>query len=163
MLPQHLLQVFLQKSKKDPKGEHWRPSIVCISERTFNKLAPFDLLRWTSHKYGFGTYIHRIDGYLSTETNELSRESLDRMITMAEDSDSNVYLDTLVSPSFTAAISSVIQLPGMSGKENNTMLFEFDKNEPDKDLINIMDNFTLVRSVGFDICILGSLQCYSRR
>ncbi len=150
------LQVFLQKSKKDPKGEHWRPSIVCISERTFEKFAPFDLLRWTSYKYGFGTYIHRIDGYLSTETNQLSQECLNRMITMAEDSNSNVYMDTLVSPSFTAAISSVIQLPGMSGKENNTMLFEFDKNDPDKDLANIMDNFQLVRSVGFDICVLGS-------
>ncbi|MFT5916273.1 MAG: amino acid transporter [Flammeovirgaceae bacterium] len=150
------LQVFLQKSKKDPKGEHWRPSIVCISERTFEKFAAFDLLRWISHKYGFGTYIHRIDGYLSTETNLLSQEYLNRMINMAEDSNSNVYLDTLVSPSFTAAISSVIQLPGMSGKENNTMLFEFDKNNPDKELANIMDNFTLVRSVGFDICILAS-------
>ena len=150
------LQIFLQKSKKDPEGEHWRPSVVCISERTFEKLAAFDLLRWIAHKYGFGTYIHRIDGYLSSETHVQSIECLDRMIQMADDSTSNVYLDTLISPSVTAAISAVIQLPGMSGKENNTILFEFYKNNYEEDLKNITDNFQLVRSTGFDICILGS-------
>src|SRR5690606_13714612 len=54
------LQVFLQKAEKE-KVVSWRPSVVCISENSFERFAAFDLLRWISQKYGFGTYIHRIN------------------------------------------------------------------------------------------------------
>lgn len=149
------LQVFLQKSEKDTDKGHWRPSVICISNSTFNRFSAFDLLRWISYKYGFGTYIHRIDGYLSKETHQQSREVMSRLIKISEFSKSNVYLDTLISPSYTSAIAQVIQLPGISGKENNMMLFEFSKHSPDN-LNDIVDNFKLVKSTDFDICILGS-------
>lgn len=149
------LHVFLQKAKKAPESDHWRPSIVCVSNRTFENFSAFDLLRWISYRYGFGTYIHRIDGYLSTETHQTSLDCLDRMIKMAEGTDSNVYLDTFISPSITAALSAIIQLPGMSGKENNMLMFEFDKNDP-QTVNDIIDNFPLVRAVGFDTCVLGA-------
>ncbi|MGB0525776.1 MAG: amino acid permease [Flammeovirgaceae bacterium] len=149
------LHVFLQKSKKAPESDHWRPSIVCVSNRTFDNFSAFDLLRWISYRYGFGTYIHRIDGYLSTENHKKSMDCLDRMIKMSEETASNVYLDTFVSPSITAALSAIIQLPGMSGKENNMLMFEFDKNDPYA-LHDIIDNFQLVRAVGFDTCVLGA-------
>ena len=148
------LHVFLQKSKKAPESDHWRPSVVCVSTRTFENFSAFELLRWISYRYGFGTYIHRIEGYLSHETHQASLECLERMITMADSTDSNVYLDTFISPSTTAAISAIIQLPGMSGKENNMLMFEFKKSDP-KTLHDIIDNFPLVRGVGFDTCILG--------
>ena len=48
------LQVFLQKAEKEQTGS-WRPSAVCISEHSFSRLAAFDLLRWLSQRYGFGT------------------------------------------------------------------------------------------------------------
>ena len=74
---------------------------------------------------------------------------------LANVSASNVYVDTLVSPSYTSAITQVIQLPGISGQENNAILFEFSKREP-ADIDKIVDNFQLVSSLGFDVLILGS-------
>lgn len=149
------LQVFLQKTGKDETEENWRPSVVCISSDTFERNSAFNLLRWISYKYGFGTYIHLIDGYLSKETNQESKEALQRLIKFADHSRSNVYLKTLISPSYTSAIAQVIQLPGVSGKDNNMLLFEFPKNEVDK-LDDVIDNMQLIKSTEFDTCVLGS-------
>jgi len=150
------LQVFLQKAEKEQTGS-WRPSAVCISEHTFDRLAAFDLLRWISQRYGFGTYIHKIDGYLSKSTHQEAKIAKDRLIKMAEVSDSNTYIDTMVSPSYTSAIAQVIQLPGMSGTENNLLLLEYSKHRPDN-LVDIVDNFKLIKSVDFDVIILGSCE-----
>ena len=149
------LQVFLQKSRNDDDEPSPRPSVVCISSVSFERIAAFELLRWISHRYGFGTYLHYIKGYLSRASNEESRDTLDKLVHLANVSASNVYVDTLVSPSYTSAITQVIQLPGISGQENNTILFEFSKREP-ADIEQIVDNFQLVSSLGFDVLILGS-------
>lgn len=150
------VQVFLQKADKEESGS-WRPSVVCISENSFERFAAFDLLRWISQKYGFGTYIHKIKGYLSKATNEEAHNSKKRLIKMAETSGSNIYIDTLISPSYTSAIAQVIQLPGISGTDNNLLMFEYSKNHPD-DLSHIVDNFNLIKSVDFDVIILGSTE-----
>jgi amino acid transporter len=147
------LQVFLQKAEKE-QSVSWRPSVVCISDN-FNRLAAFDLLRWISQKYGFGTYIHTIEDYLSKKTNEQAEEDLKRLIKRAETTKSNIYIDTLISPSYTSVIAQVIQLPGISGKENNLLMFEFSKYKQDN-LANIVDNFKLIKSVDFDVIVLGS-------
>jgi amino acid transporter len=148
------LQVFLQKAEKEKSG-NWRPSAVCISENSFERLAAFDLLRWISQRYGFGTYIHKISGYLSKSTNEEARSSKERLIKMAEAAGSNIYIDTLISPSYTSAIAQTIQLPGISGTDNNLLLLEYSKNKGDN-LQDIVDNFGLIKSVEFDSLILGS-------
>ena len=74
---------------------------------------------------------------------------------MAESTESNIYVDTLISPSFTSAVAQVIQLPGIAGTENNLLIFEFSKRDPAK-LEQILDNFKLIKSVDFDVIILGS-------
>lgn len=148
------LQVFLQKAEKEQTSS-WRPAVVCISEDSFNRIHAFNLLRWISHKYGFGTYIHKITGYLSKETNHEAKICKERLIKMAENSNSNVYIDTLISPSYTSAVAQVIQLPGMSGTDNNLLMFEYAKMNP-SNLDNIVDNFKLIKSVEFDVIILGS-------
>jgi amino acid transporter len=148
------LQVFLQKADKEQTAS-WRPSAVCISEYSFDRLAAFDMLRWIAQRYGFGTYIHKISGYLSKTTHQEAQAAQDRLIRMAEASKSNVYIDTLISPSYTSAIAQVIQLPGISGTENNLLLLEFSKHKPDN-LHDIVDNFKLVKSVDFDVLLLGS-------
>ncbi len=150
------LQIFLQKAEKETLVS-WRPSVVCISETSFDRFAAFDLLRWISQKYGFGTYIHKISGYLSKITNTEAKTAQARLIKMAEASKSNIYIDTLVSPSFTSAIAQVIQLPGISGTENNLLMFEFSKQNPEN-LENIVDNFNLIKSVDFDVIVLGSTE-----
>jgi len=74
---------------------------------------------------------------------------------MAETSASNIYVDTLVSPSYTSSIAQVIQMPGIAGTENNLLLLEYSKNDL-SDLDDIIDNFKLIRSVDFDIAILAT-------
>lgn len=148
-------QVFLQKTEKAPEEEHWRPSVVCVSENTFKRFAAFDMVKWIAHKYGFGTYIHMIHGYLSKDSYLLAEDSLQRLIKISEASKSKVYLDTMISPSMTSAIAQVIQLPSIAGKENNMIMFEFSKEKPDG-LQDIIDNFKLISVTDNDICILGS-------
>ncbi|MEO0778467.1 MAG: amino acid permease [Bacteroidota bacterium] len=150
------LQVFVQKAKKE-QNSSWRPSVVCISANSFERFAAFDFLSWVSYKYGFGTYIHKIEGYLSKATNREAREAKERLIKMSEASRSNVYIDTLVSPSYTSAIAQVIQLPGISGTDNNLLMFEYSKSQPDN-VPSIVDNFKLIKSVNFDVIVLGSSQ-----
>ncbi len=148
------IQVFLQKTEKE-KSQSWRPSVVAISEASFQRFSAFHLLRWISHRHGFGTYIHLIKGYLSKETNQQAAQCKARLIEMADASDSNVFVDTLVSPSFTSTVAQVIQLPGIAGTENNLLLFEYHKNQIEN-LKDILDNLGLIQAVNFDLIIQAS-------
>lgn len=149
------LRIFLQKSDNKGVSSSWRPSVVCITSDSFKRFSAFELLKWFSYKYGFGVHIHYIKGYLSKQSNKESKTVREKLIKLAEASKSNVYIDTLISPSITSAIAQVIQLPSVSGKENNMIMFEFDKKEPEN-IEYIIDNFQLIKSIDFDVCILGS-------
>jgi len=151
------LQVYLQKSKKNLAGSSWRPSAVCVSKDSFEHEQAYNLLCWISFNHGFGTYIHLIEGYFSKAMYEKSATELEDLIKISNKKNSNVYLDTIISPSYTSAIAQIIQLPGISGMENNMVIFEFDKNDP-VNLDQITDNFNLVRAGNYDVCILGSSQ-----
>jgi hypothetical protein len=150
-----MLQVFLQKSRRYEQEDRWRPSVVCISRASFERFDAFDLLRWFSYRFGFGMYVHYITGYLSRATMDQSRDVLKRLVRMADVSRSNIYVDTIVSPSYSTALANVVQLPGISGKENNLILFEFDRGTCDH-LNEIITNYRMVASAGFDLCVLGS-------
>ncbi len=147
------IQIFLQNAEKD--DEDWRPSIICISQNAFKRTSDFDLLRWMCHRYGFGTYIHFIRGYLSRDSTFQAKKDLNSLIKIAGDVKSNVYLDTMVSPSYTTAIAQALQLPSISGKEGNMFLFEYFR-PAEENTQDIIDNIPLVRAADFDICILSS-------
>lgn len=149
------LQVFVQKSEKDTQDLGWRPSVICMCDNSFDRFQAFDLMRWMSHRYGFGTYIHFINGYYSKESKADSVVALNRLISMAGVSHSNVYLDTLISPSWTSAIAQLVQLPGISGTENNMLMFEFKKGEVGH-LPDVLENSNIMSTAGFDICVLAS-------
>lgn len=149
------LQVFLQKTEKDTKDLGWRPSVVCMCDNSFDRFEAFELMSWMSHRYGFGTYIHFIHGYYDPETKVKADKALNRLIGMAGVSHSNVYLDTLISPSWTSAIAQLVQLPGVSGTENNMLLFEYKKGEQGH-LLDMLDNVSILNTAKFDLCILGS-------
>jgi len=149
------LQVFTQRADKDDYEFHWRPFAICISQDTFKRRSAFDVLRWISYKYGFGTYIHFIKGYLNRKTNQESKDVMERLINLAAGSKNRVYLDTIISPSYTSAIAQVIQLTSISGKINNLILFEFSRSEPEGKNI-VLDDFSLIRSAEFDVCILNT-------
>jgi len=61
------LQVYLQKTGGRRTFKEWRPSAICISKDSFKRDKAFKLLSWISYKYGFGTYLHRIEGYYSKD------------------------------------------------------------------------------------------------
>ncbi len=149
------LQVFIQSTEKD--NDNWRPSVICLSPDFFKRPAAFTLMSWLSFRSGFGTYLHFIEGYLSKDKNREARETLDRLIKMAGVSKSNVFLDTLISPSFTSAVAQAIQLPSVSGKETNTILFEFARDAPEF-LPAIIQNLSLVKATNYDVCVLSSTQ-----
>jgi len=148
------MQVFLQKAGKR-KTREWRPSAICISKDSFKRDTAFKLLNWISYKYGFGTYLHRIEGYYSKATYQQSQEELDKLISSFDKIENHVYVDTIISPSYTSAIAQAIQLPGIAGMENNMVIFEFDKEDPER-LDLIIENYSLARAGNFDFCILGS-------
>ncbi len=147
------LHVFLQKTEKEA-SKSWRPAAVSLSSNSFTRLDSFNLIRWISHRYGFGTYIHHIDGYLSKQSNEDARKQYRRLVKMANASGSKVYVDTLINQKFTHSISTVIQLPSISGTENNLLIFENSANKPEE-IAAIVDNFKIIKSANFDICILN--------
>lgn len=149
------LQVYLQQSRKSNYSQEWRPSAVCIARDSFQRDRAFQLLNWISYKYGFGTYIHLIEDYYSRATHQHAVETLDKLITHFKDYGNHVYIDTLISPSYTSAIAQTIQLPGISGMENNMLIFEFDR-ESQENINDFVDNFAMVNAGNFDVCIFGS-------
>jgi amino acid transporter len=149
------MQVILQRKNAKDVDKQWRPSAICISKDSFERDTAFRLLNWISFRYGFGTYLHKIEGYCSKATFRQAREELESLLKEFGATQNHVYVDTLISPSYTSAIAQAIQIPGIAGMENNMVIFEYDKQNP-VNLPGIIDNFALVNSGDFDICILAS-------
>lgn len=149
------VQIYLQKSNSNTKSESWRPSAICVSTKTLDKEAAFNFLNWISYKYGFGTYIHLIEGFYNRENSQQAKSSLKKLILRSNKKNNNVYIDTIISPSYTSALAQAIQLPGISGMENNMIVFEYDKKNL-AELKDVIDNFHLALSGNHDVCIFGS-------
>ncbi|MEZ2415236.1 hypothetical protein ACA086_09735 [Muriicola sp. E247] len=149
------MQVFLQKTEKETAEEYWRPAVVCLSKDSFERYSALEIMKWISYRYGFGTFIHFVQGYLSNELKADANNKLQKLIQLAASSKSNVFLEALISPSNTGAIAHAIQQPGISGQPNNTMLFEFKKGERDW-LLEIIQNYSLLKVAEYDLCILAS-------
>jgi amino acid transporter len=149
------MQVFLQKTEKENVLESWRPAVLCLSKTSFERYNAFEMMKWISYRYGFGSYIHFEKGYFSKESKAEAETKLNKLINMASESKSNVFLQTIISPSNTSAIIQAIQQPAISGQANNMMLFEFKRGE-DKWLSTIVDNYSVLKTANYDLCILDS-------
>lgn len=149
------LQILIQRNQAEIIASNWRPSFIAISSSSVSRLAPFDLLRWFSHYYGFGTFIHYVKGPLNEETKIESREKLDQLIKMGTQSRAGIYVDTITSPSFKTAVAQIVQIPGISGMENNSILFEFHEDDQE-DITNIIEGCQFASVVDFNICVLRS-------
>ena len=149
-------RVYLQKRQNigDYKKE-WRPSAICISSNSFEREKILKLMNWISYQHGFGTYYHLIEGYYSKETFIESQKILEKLIEKQKGSHSALYVDTMISPSYTSAIAQVIQAPSISGMESNMIVFEFDRNIP-AEVKRIVENIRLVKAGNFDVCIYAS-------
>ena len=148
------IQIQTQRTNARDVDVAWRPAAVCLSDASFERRAAFDFLRWISHRHGFATYIHFIEGFLSKKTAEEAREVRDRLIRLVGVTQGNIQVDTMVSPSYTSAFSQLIQLPSSSGIENNLVVFEYDKADPDS-VTHATGHFQLGAVTGFDTIVLG--------
>ncbi len=149
------LQVLIQKKQAKVDMSNWRPSFIAISKNSLTRLGPFDLLRWISHYYGFGSFIHFIKGPLTEETNRESKAILSKLIHQVDVSGAGMYVDTIISPSFKTGVAQIVQIPGIAGMENNSILFEFRK-EDEEEHQNILEGCHFASVAGFNICILRS-------
>jgi amino acid transporter len=149
------LQVLIQKRQAHVVGDRWRPSFIAISSSSLTRLAPYDLLRWISHHYGFGCFFHFIKGSLNEANAVEAKKTLQRLIQQGVKSEAGIYADTIISPSFRTAVAQIIQAPGVFGIENNSILFEFRKGEEEA-IEDIIDGAQFASSLGYSICVLRS-------
>ncbi len=147
-------QIKLQETSDWHKREEWRPSVIMVSDTTFTRTAPLTFFTWLCHRYGFGTYLHFIPGRLSPETYRESRKYLTRLIEMTHSTKSAVYVDTMISPSIRSALAQALQLPGVSGMENNMILFEFTEEDSAERLEAVVDGCFMARSTRISNLIL---------
>ncbi len=151
------MKIALQKSGSTPDKSNWRPSVIAISSHAVDRAAPKDLLRWISDYYGFGTMIHYIKGRLDRKSVRNAKRIEKELIEQIDVSESNYSVTTVVSPSLRTAVAQVVQFSGIAGLDNNTILFEFNKNRLEE-LEDIVDGCKLVDSVRFNICVLRSTE-----
>jgi len=123
-------QVKLQSGGPSQRRDAWRPSLIMVNGRTFDRMAPLQFLTWMCHRYGVGTYIHYIKGHLNGDTYKQSRRELARLLKVVRQRHSAIYVDTLISPSMRSALGQTVQLPGVAGTENNCMVTEFTIDDP---------------------------------
>jgi len=149
------IQLYMQRNRsRHPEEEEWRPSAICISANSFSHSKVFDLMKWVSYKHGFGTYFHFLKGYYSKSTTGEAKDIVDKLIVEHHDDESSLYVDCMISPSYTTAIAQAIQSPSISGMENNMIVFEYRRKE--QDAINaILDNISLTRAGDYDVCVFS--------
>lgn len=148
------LQIYMQKHQAGMGDEEWRPAAICISSNSFKRDKVLQMMRWISYQHGFGTYFHLIEGYYSKQNHIEAQKDLEKLIQTQKEAGGSLYIDTMISPSYTSAIAQVIQSPSISGMENNMVMFEYDKRFPEE-LDRILENVNLVRAGDFDVCIFA--------
>jgi hypothetical protein len=94
-------------------------------------------------------------GNLTNKTNEEAIDKLDHLISQAAASKAGIYVDTIISPSFKTAVAQIIQIPGISGMDNNSILFEYHEDDQE-DISDIIEGCQFASYVDFNICVLRS-------
>ena len=126
------LQITLQKNQSRQQDGGWRPSFIALTRHGSRRVAQFDVLRWISHRHGFGHFVQHLEGDYSPETERDARALLDKLVHRSEVSRAGTFVDTLITPSFETAVTQVLQFPGISGLPNNSMLLEFEREHPEE-------------------------------
>jgi len=129
-----------RRRERASKAPEWRPRVMMVSERTFDRRAHLLLLKWLCNRHGFGTYLHYIKGMLTDETFLESERVKRKIVKMARDQDMNVSMDTIISPSMITALAQSLQIPGISGQSNNAILFEFSRFDPEEEAVRVAED-----------------------
>lgn len=148
------MQIRLQQRRTDIVADEWRPSVIMVNDRTFDRRSPLMMLRWLCQRYGFGTYVHFIKGRLSADTFAESKAIKERLLKLAKKEHSTVYMDTVVSPSITSALAQTLQVPGVSGMSNNSILFEFAQGDSREVTTSVVDQCQFAANTDMTLMVL---------
>lgn len=149
------LQTTLQKSRVMTSEGGWRPSIVAVTRVGERRLGHFDLLRWICHRHGFGHFIQLFLGDYTFPNEIKARLHVDELIKLTEVSRAGIFVDTLISPTFQLALTQIVQMPGISGLPNNSILLEFDQESPEE-IEEIKQGARIAVNSLFNVLILRS-------
>ena len=147
------LHLEIQKRHETLPALSWRPSIIAISNDTHNRLETFSLTTWISDYYGFGSYYAFIQGKLEKDNLDKVEIVKNELLKIVKSSNSSVFVNTVISPSFTSAIAQIIQISGFSGLKNNTLLLEF-KQDDETELNDVSIGCNMAEIVSFNLLIL---------
>ncbi len=153
------LQIRLQPRRQHAPTE-WRPSIIMVNDRTFDRRAPLEFLRWLCHRHAFGTYLHFIKGILNPEMVRESERAKGKLIKLSEDQNTTVYMDAIVSPSLISALAQSLQIPGVSGLSNNTVLFEFTSADPEEIQMEVVESALFAAGTRKTLLVLRHSEFY---
>ena len=148
------MQVRLQSEDRREVDEQWRPSIIMVDGRSFDRSAPLQLLSWLCHRHSVGTYLHFLEGRLDAENFERSRQVMPELVRLVRSRGSGVYVDTIVSPSMRTALAQSLQVPGISGMDNNMTMFEISVHDPPEVWKEVVDGCHLAATARMDYLIL---------
>jgi len=148
------LQIGLQSNTAQASADQWRPSVIMVDGRTFDRASPLQLMAWLCHRHAIGTYLHYIPGLLDPETYRQSKNTMKDLVKLARERAGGVFVDTIISPSLSSALAQSLQVPGISGMENNVVLFEFSKHDPPEVLQEVYDGSLFAAATEMDILVL---------
>ncbi len=131
--------VQLQRTSFGTGGTEWRPNVIAVGDRTFERAAPLQLLTWLCRRQGFGTYMHLMRGRLDGGTYAESERVVPRLVELTEARRGALVVDTLVSPSLRSALAQAFQMPSVTGRRFNATLFEFTPGDPETRLAELID------------------------
>ena len=151
------LQITLQQNRVERSAGGWRPSVVAVTRFGERRLGHFDLLRWLSHRHGFGHFIQFMEGEYSFSEEIEARLKVQKLVERTEISRAGVFVDSMICPSFQLAMANTLQMPGISGLPNNCLLLEFDKDRPEE-IGEIVDGARLAMDSMFNILVLRSTE-----
>ena len=153
------LQIAIQQTRTGKTFQEWRPSFVAISRHTLDRVSQYDLLRWICKQHGFAHYAQYVEGDLTPELSQQVSEISERLIQRNELFRAGIYVGTVIAPTYRAALSNMLQSPGVSGLPTNSVLFEFPAGHPDE-LEEIREGAQLAAPLGFNLCILRSSESH---
>ena len=149
------MQITLQKNRALSADEGWRPAIIALTRFGEHRVAHFDLLRWISHRHGFGQFVQFVEGDFSPDSNREARRRVGRLIDQTAVSRAGVFVGALVSPDYRTALTQVLQMPGISGLPNNCLLLEFDGRNREE-VPEVVEGAELAAEAGFNVLVLRS-------
>lgn len=148
------MRIRMQRNAGRTNGEGWRPSVIAVSSRTFDgSNAPLRLLGWLCERHGFGTWLHFLEGRLDRESYRESQRIDARLVELVQDVP-GVFVDTVVSPSYRTALAQALQIPGVSGMENNTVLFSFATHDPEETAEQVVESALFAGATDKNLLIL---------